>query len=230
MDITFLTFCYFQKTKNVVANNLSIYLILHMWVYLGRQAPRRGITESEGCAFVMSTYKCNTVSPHMKTQLSNFWFLPIHRWKILSFFCILTMNEADCFSYAKEPTHLTHSGKLHRILPCSSLVFWQVIPDLINFIHFIYSTNPHWVLLDTRETGEKPVPHHEELTVWQEDSQCTLYAVLLWDRPAPRWRVPGGCRVAEQTGGEAGKAPREGDASAESEQYEAEWARRAKVR
>lgn len=47
------------------------------------------------------------------------------------FFCILIMNEVDCW-------------KLHRTHPCSSLVFWQGTPDLIKCINFIYSTDPHW--------------------------------------------------------------------------------------
>lgn len=100
---------------------------------------------------------------HENTAIS-FFISALSQVKNTIFFCILIMNEVDCW-------------KLHRIHPCSSLIFWQGTPDLIKFINFIYSADPPWAftVLDTRKTGERPLLHHEELTIWWADSQYALH-------------------------------------------------------
>lgn len=111
------------------------------------------------------------------TASSHFLFLPFQGKK---YYLFLHFNYE--WSWSLET---------HRNSSLFFTVFWQGTSDLIKFINFIYSTDPHWVftMLDTRKTGERPVLHDEELTgsVWA-DSQYALHTVLLRDMPAPLWR------------------------------------------
>ena len=193
MDTMFLTFCSFQKTKNFVPNSLSNFT--QVWCILEDKLLKSGGLFI--CNVHIQMQRC--FFTHENTAIS-FFISVLSQVKHTIFFCILIMNEVDCWKH-------------HRIHPCSSLVFWQATPDLIKCINFTYSTDPHlaFTKLDARETGERPVPHHEELTVWWAASQYALHTVPLGDMPEPRR-----CWVAGQTGGERGRAPREGAASAAS--------------
>lgn len=151
----FPIFCYFQKS--VVMNIYisiypSIYLsFAHMWVYLGRQAPRSEITRSEGCAFVMLTHKCSVVSQHVwKHSYQIFLFLPIHRWKLyylylwmrlIVFHQLKNLPISPILGNAAEffPAFLQYSGRW--------LLLWLTL-----LVSFIWRTLTEYLLCWTSES------------------------------------------------------------------------------
>ena len=137
-------------------------------------------------------------------------------------FCILIMNEVDRISHVKESTHPPWKTPEN-----SSLLFCILagVSGLINFIHFIYLTIWAFTMLDTRETGGKPIPHMRSSQSGRKTASTPCMPMLLWDRPAPYWRVPSGWRDRRRMSSSGKVMPQLGP-----KQSEGEWATWAKAR